>query len=257
MDDEEDDAAEEISQRPTSEYVRAWDEFSNEKNKENRPLKEEAKPSAKRSMLDRQTNAERLKWTDDSQGNVPASSNRKHSRQEREESEESQDGGFQDDQRAPDPARRKAAPPARARAPVREVSPPKRARVQDRAASPSIEESESEQRNQEVTLQASASRGAFDNEDDIMEEDEDERPAPTQMGALAKVAGVRMRMGTGETQKRRPWADEDSRRLIDLIEEYGCSWAQIAKMPGWIDRRDNFQVQLKDKARNLKVMYLK
>jgi len=64
-------------------------------------------------------------------------------------------------------------------------------------------------------------------------------------------------MANHNSQSRTPWSDNDEALLIQYIEEHGCSWAFIAKLPGWDLVRRNFQVQLKDKARNIKVSYLK
>lgn len=62
------------------------------------------------------------------------------------------------------------------------------------------------------------------------------------------------------TQVRRAWSADEIRRLMDLMSEYGTSWAKIK------DADSNFavpllenrsQVQLKDKARNMKLDFLK
>ena len=64
---------------------------------------------------------------------------------------------------------------------------------------------------------------------------------------------------TKPVQSRRPWSAEEIERLIELIEENGISWAKIKAIDnqhgGVMTRRD--QVALKDKARNMKVDYLK
>jgi hypothetical protein len=57
------------------------------------------------------------------------------------------------------------------------------------------------------------------------------------------------------TQKRVFWTGADEDHLVRLIEEYGTSWSVIAKLGGFQTNRD--QVALKDKARNMKVSYLK
>lgn len=63
------------------------------------------------------------------------------------------------------------------------------------------------------------------------------------------------------TQVRRPWTVAETNRLFDMIAEHGCQWAHILTMdlkheegPA-LQRRT--QVQLKDKARNMKMDYLK
>ena len=59
-------------------------------------------------------------------------------------------------------------------------------------------------------------------------------------------------------QSRRAWTDLETEKLIALIEEYGISWAQLKDYDGdngVLANRD--QVALKDKARNMKLDYLK
>lgn len=61
-------------------------------------------------------------------------------------------------------------------------------------------------------------------------------------------------------QTRRPWTADEIERLLFLIGKYGCAWSTIKKAdermvdPQLLERS---QVQLKDKARNMKVDYLK
>lgn len=65
---------------------------------------------------------------------------------------------------------------------------------------------------------------------------------------------------TRPPQARRPWSAEEIQRLIDLMKSYGTSWAKIKQadsrmaVPQLMDRS---QVQLKDKARNMKLDFLK
>ncbi|KAK5102116.1 TTAGGG repeat binding factor [Exophiala xenobiotica] len=61
-------------------------------------------------------------------------------------------------------------------------------------------------------------------------------------------------------QVRRPWSAEELKRLIELMKQFGTSWAKIKQaddrmaVPQLTDRS---QVQLKDKARNMKLDFLK
>lgn len=63
-----------------------------------------------------------------------------------------------------------------------------------------------------------------------------------------------------KAQSRRRWGAEETKRLIDLVGEFGCAWARIKEEdeessdPILIGRD---QVALKDKARNIKMDYLK
>ena len=59
-------------------------------------------------------------------------------------------------------------------------------------------------------------------------------------------------------QTRTPWSQEECDRLLELIATLGTSWSSIKNEDIGLDilhQRD--QVALKDKARNMKVTYLK
>ena len=60
-------------------------------------------------------------------------------------------------------------------------------------------------------------------------------------------------------QVRKGWTDEETQRLLELIIEFGTSWALLKSEDfaagNILESRD--QVALKDKARNMKMDYLK
>ena len=62
-------------------------------------------------------------------------------------------------------------------------------------------------------------------------------------------------------QSRVPWSEEESGRLMDLIQDYGCGWSQLKdadrKHPHGPLLANRDQVALKDKANNMKVDFLK
>lgn len=64
-----------------------------------------------------------------------------------------------------------------------------------------------------------------------------------------------------EPQQRRPWNDAEIGRLIDLIKEHGISWSKLKledrNYQGGALLEDRDQVGLKDKARNIKMDFLK
>lgn len=239
--------------RPTAEIVAAWNENSKEKNKENhRPR---SKPTAKRRLIDSQPNAERISnnW-DISQENVagPSAPKRARSDLEREESEESEDEGFEKDRRRPNPSRRDAAPPARPLSPVEDLpSPPKRQRTNYPEASPRIGSSNAAARKQERKESAMAMREMAD---DDSSDDGIPAPTATEISAAARSVTARAKVARGP-QKRKEWSNRDAKQLERGIAKYGCSWSTIFKNTEWEVVRD--QVALKDKARNLKVNYLK
>ena len=66
-----------------------------------------------------------------------------------------------------------------------------------------------------------------------------------------------MAAGPKAPQKRTPWSTAEEGTLMDLMRLHGCSWTNIQKMDrgGILVKRS--QVQLKDKARNMKVSFLR
>ena len=61
-----------------------------------------------------------------------------------------------------------------------------------------------------------------------------------------------------QPQVRRPWSNEEVQALMEYMDEYGCSWAAIKAADSEnqiLERRS--QVDLKDKARNMKYDYLR
>jgi hypothetical protein len=264
--------------RSAEEYAQAWAGYSNERNKENRP-------APKRRLLDPQPGARQMRWEDSQNDEAgPPTNKRKYQEpveegNEEEEAEEerreegedeisedeiSEDEGFQQDHRVPDPTRRLAAPAARRQSPVQDVpSPSKRQQIERPRGNSDRGAAHRRQQRAESTAQVSARR-EVGNADEDEDEDEDEEdypedyPPPTfpQASIVAKMndAHARSRMNR-EPQKRVTWSEADSNRLIDGIEQFGCSWSLIAKNVNFDHPRD--QVALKDRARNMKVTYLK
>jgi hypothetical protein len=265
--------------RSTQEYVASWEKHNLDKNKENRPLPagHQSNPG-KRSLLDRQKDTDRSGY--DLEYISPSSS---HKRPRRERSEESQDSGFQEDNRHPDPERRSAAPVARLRSPIESPpSPPEMVRRQpsDEGVSRLVRQN---RRRVEAALPVSARRAADGEYREVTGEEEDHASqiraptfrevnarevtgeeedhasqirAPTfrEVNAHAKYAVARITQKSRTTQKRIPWSEADTDKFIKLIGEHGCSWADLHRR-GEFGHRD--QVALKDKARNLKVAFLK
>lgn len=64
---------------------------------------------------------------------------------------------------------------------------------------------------------------------------------------------------TREPQKRTPWSDEDTVTLLGLIASHGAHYSKLEKIwkRHFQNRHPRDQKQMKDKARNLKVFYLK
>jgi hypothetical protein len=234
----------------TAPYMASWDGFTNEINKENR------KPGVKMSLLDRQPNAVRVSW--DSQESESGPSTQKRPREDATPSAESEDGGFQEDTRVPKMARKAARPASRPVPGLDGPSPPKRARFPDHPESSNAEGGMSaRQRREDEQLriaeemrQASARLSAVD------EDAEDSSSAKFEsISTAARLNTARVTSERKERQVRVPWSEADTQKLVDAIEDIGCYWSMIHRLGGWEYERD--QVALKDKARNLKVVFLR
>ncbi|KAJ9238500.1 hypothetical protein DTO169E5_4700 [Paecilomyces variotii] len=63
------------------------------------------------------------------------------------------------------------------------------------------------------------------------------------------------------SRARRRWSNEENERLIYLIENYGVSWATLKRKDDVMEDgpklEDRDQVQLKDRARNIKIEYIR
>ncbi|KAH8601669.1 hypothetical protein B0O99DRAFT_607132 [Bisporella sp. PMI_857] len=109
------------------------------------------------------------------------------------------------------------------------------------------------------SAQATAEQSASSSDTELSEtEDDDIGINPSQATQISRMRMQRARFQRNEpTRARIPWSESDQRRLIHYIGKYGCSWATI-EQNGRFERTQGVnQVGLKDKARNLKVNYLK
>ncbi|KAL8892833.1 MAG: hypothetical protein Q9215_000197 [Flavoplaca cf. flavocitrina] len=90
-------------------------------------------------------------------------------------------------------------------------------------------------------------------------------PPPASQAEIYQLANSkakeRVALRPKRTQTRKPWSVEEIDRLLELIEEHGLSWSLLKKLDHahrdgpLLQERD--QVALKDKARNIKLDYLK
>jgi hypothetical protein len=234
--------------RPSQDYVDVADKYTRESNKENRPSNERQQGrGSKQSVSGRQTSATH---------NSFASPSNKRPRPDIEE--ELEDDDFQEDSRLPDPRRRKTAPVPTYRRPVqREPSPPEMIRYDpsdDRVAQAQRQRRETSN----IPLHRSTMTGVGDEAEEEEENvDDDASSVPPPSFQAVSIAARHAVMQTTERpiQKRTFWTGADEDRLVRLVEEHGTSWSVIAKLGGFQTFRD--QVALKDKARNMKVAYLK
>ena len=271
---------------PASEYTSTWQNWNNEKNKENLGI---PKPKPKRTIMDPQPGAQSVAWN--SQNNTPAVSSKRRRQQqeyqqEEEEEEESEDGGFEEDRRIPDPSRKTRAPTSSRLSPIAEgARPSKRARIQgedsavaegSNAARRRRERTDNPVRNGSrstgsqrgpasddgVDERPASSMGVANSPRRGADDEPEEAPIPSQIAQMARDETSRRKIASREPgQKRNPWTENDAQRLVNYIEEYGASWAIISRQGGWEREYGHsaasFQVALKDKARNLKVNWLK
>jgi hypothetical protein len=89
-------------------------------------------------------------------------------------------------------------------------------------------------------------------------------PIGSQVMAVNREARLNTAMllaGAKKPQQRSRWTEVEVERLVELIEDYGVSWANLLKLdlnhPGRPVLQERDQVSLKDKARNMKMDFLK
>jgi hypothetical protein len=92
-------------------------------------------------------------------------------------------------------------------------------------------------------------------EEENVDDDASSVPPPSFQAVSIAARHAVMQTTERPIQKRTFWTGADEDRLVRLVEEHGTSWSVIAKLGGFQTFRD--QVALKDKARNMKVAYLK
>ncbi|KAL8821086.1 MAG: hypothetical protein Q9223_000811 [Gallowayella weberi] len=207
-------------------------------------------PTRKGKYIDAQPGAERIAWESQDPRSPPPSSSRQlaveHTRDQDSESQiESSEGeGFQqDNRRVTRTKKRNAAPRADGFNP-HGGSPAKKARhVRERPALA------------EVDMLGSTT----ERHDNV-----NEPPRPSQIEVYREVnssAKHRVASQPKGPQRRKPWLEAETSRLQELVEEYGISWALLKERDQNHARgqelKDRDQVALKDKARNMKMDYLK
>jgi hypothetical protein len=251
------DAPQGTQPRPTPQLLGLFMESENEKNKENRPVIErENIPQRKKRMIDLQPGAERVSWDsqgdDDTESQMPAAKQRPQTTavdafvDDEEDEDEDEDAGFQHDDRSIDQSRRVQAAASVATA----QQAAQRNQRQSRLTGIEEERNQAAAREQEEAIQSQIRQSSDNNE---------EEPTAT-LDEVHQQAVELTRIVTGakrQTQTRVPWSLEESQALVRLIGVYGSHWSVIHdRGKGEIsERRD--QVGLKDRARNIKVDYLK
>jgi hypothetical protein len=254
-DDSEFPPLEEISKKRSVETAMAFLKASQkEKNKENIPTSEESRRVQKLPFNTKTVQGVRVGW--DTQQSESAST------QAREESQQSEDTAFESDNRTMNAPRRTArqngptevsSPPRSKR--QREVSPQPRQRPQAVQVEDEVEYEDDQPQKKRVSLQQSQRRLRAQEASEDEDEAEEATPLPTATQAKEAARARVARAKPFESQTRTPWSVHDEQELIRLIEEYGCSWSKLMLLGHF--ERDTNEVALKDKARNMKVAFLK
>ena len=85
-------------------------------------------------------------------------------------------------------------------------------------------------------------------------------PSPHDEFVLVNTQAKKMKnIRRKSPQRRRPWSDDETARLINLIETLGTSWSLLMGEDESTTKllQERGQVGLKDKARNIKIDYLR
>jgi hypothetical protein len=210
-----------------------------ESNKENR----QGLTAPQKSFLDRQANARKVLFDGTSPGK----------RRRGQEVDEDEDDDFEQDER---PAKQSRKSKGKGRADVELVqssTQPAPTRVPLRPVSTSASR-----------LPPSSAPAAFQNIDDQKYDDPADRYAAANMRAKENVQERRQASLNQQVQVRRAWSDSEVRRLMELIEINGSKYSKILQddkdasiYPDGPVLQARSQVQLKDKARNMKLDFLK
>lgn len=177
---------------------------------------------SKQRFIDPQVNAERVHFDSPQLPNTHA------------DSDISDDAGFEKDHRAVDDSTRRNKKPTRKRTAVDSGAyghrAPKKAHQVEEPSAP-----------------------VFQHDTELM-------PKPSQLDNLkmANQQNKRIALKSKKLQSRKAWTDEETERLIQLVEDHGTSWSLLKEEDeGKNVLKDRDQTALKDKARNIKLDFLK
>ncbi|KAH0538826.1 hypothetical protein FGG08_004602 [Glutinoglossum americanum] len=283
-DDEEDDENHPVaitSSAPPSSaplMVSRYTRHQGEKNKENVTLRgtQGEPPKPKKAFIDRQAGAKRVDFSEDLEDSQPTSfqkpkvmdKGKKRARDMEEQMEEgSESDDFEMDNRPIDNRRKRPrtglqgernAPLIPASSTLERSQTSRAQRRSQNGISKSSQQHQDEEgpsrhrREIRAIIRASG-----------QDEDSDEADAGSDLRAALRYDYVntiaKRFVGTKKvyrTQKRRAWTDQEVNRLLELVEVHGPSWAKIEKVGDPI-LAGRSQVNLKDKARNMKFDFVK
>ncbi|ETS84874.1 hypothetical protein PFICI_02899 [Pestalotiopsis fici W106-1] len=131
-------------------------------------------------------------------------------------------------------------------------SPPKRSRLSNSQYAPSVSGYREASVSQSIRYrEPSMSQSFIANDEGEMEFGPEDIPILTQKARAA----TRMHRERRPAQRRQKWDAVDSAALINAIPEFACGWSDMEKQNLFSVPRS--QQQIRDKARNLKVDFLK
>ena len=264
----------------TSEQVELFKQLKSRRNSKEK----KSKSAPKMSILDRQPNAQKIHFHDEEelfetqppnepQGTAAKEKMRKRKRQqEEEEVEQDEEDPYRPDSRTESPPKTKRSKVAlpeheeeEGSAPRRTINPPRTfpAEFSQTEISPPPQNSRQRQASSEPARSALApvpsthkrSRGANRQApDSTMDQDNNLENYGALRKRIRQIANkTRMMNVQKPVQRRRPWTKNEELILIEMVGLYGSQWALIEQLSGL----QRGQIQLKDKARNLKFQFLK
>ncbi|KAL8727461.1 MAG: hypothetical protein Q9166_006049 [cf. Caloplaca sp. 2 TL-2023] len=214
------------------------------------PASQREAPTKKRRFIDAQPGAESLDWESQESGSVPSGNSRQPAVQSTQgqaggsQIDVSDDEGFQQDTRQITRLKKRTVEPRDESTSTQGGSPSKRARIAPRRREP---------------VEADGIGNGLERHNNV-----NDPPAPSQIDTYRIVnsaAKLRVAIQPKRPQTRRPWSEMETNRLQELIEEFGLGWSYLKQQdrthPDGPALGERDQVALKDKARNMKLDYLK
>ena len=202
--------------------------------------------------IDRQPNAQRVEWSENGfSQDMPSGSRgtkRNHTAgvdEDDMEPDPSQDEGFQQDSRNQDVAAKRRAKPGAAQGTGRRATQQQQQRAKRARMTQDVNEDEEDDIGTAVN--------DYNNAND---------PPDSSLGVYQHSKNRALAVTATQPKKvqvRKAWTDEETGTLLDLIEEHGTSWRLLKEIDDNNHQilRSRDQVALKDKARNMKLDFLK
>ncbi|EAW09299.1 telomere repeat binding factor family protein [Aspergillus clavatus NRRL 1] len=219
---------------------------------------ERMNPHIRPAFIDRQDNAERVSPISQAGDLLSASRrrepppSRKRAREVSEDEETDSDDDFSSYGRAIDISRKREE--------KAELQRHKRQRIQEEDADESASQL---QHGLEQTARGEEAQGPPSTAP-LNDSRSPDAASPAGQPSRTSDYGVRTILRPSRYNPRSRWTPAEDARLIRLIEEYGCKWAVIGRqnecqppLDGEAKFVDRTQVQLKDRARNIKIAYLR